>query len=77
MRRFAVNVPSQESDLAALTPTEYQEQVVRVQEPRTATLLGAGLFGSTRNQKEFWAILLLAVLALLFIEVVLANRTLA
>jgi hypothetical protein len=74
VRRLAVNVPTQESDLAALTPTEFQNQLVRVpDEPKTT--LGAGLFGSSRNRREFWAVLLLAVLALLFLETLWANRT--
>jgi hypothetical protein len=75
-RRFAVNVPPQESDLATVTPDQFQHQIVRVQQAR-ATTLGGMLLASTRNQKELFAVLLLALLGLLFIETVLANRTLA
>jgi hypothetical protein len=73
-QRVAVNVPAQESDLAALAPIDVQSQLVRVPtEP--ATTLAAGLFGPTRTRQEFWAVLLLTVLALLFLETVWANRT--
>jgi len=76
LRRLAVNVAPRESDLAALPPTEFQQQLVRAQEP-PKTMLGANLLGSRSNQKEFWSVLLLAVLGLLFIEAIVANRTLA
>jgi hypothetical protein len=76
IRRLAVNLPAQESDLNAFRPAEVQAQFVRVAEaPKTA--LAAGLFGPTSNQKEFCSVLLLSVLALLFIELAVANRTLA
>lgn len=75
-RRISVNSPAQESDLTAMPSNEFQLQLVRVQEPQKTTL-AAGLFGSTGNQKEFWRVLLLGVLALLFIEIFAANRTLA
>jgi len=76
VRRFAVNLPTQESDLSAMTLTDFQQQIVRAQPPRDATL-AASLFGPSSNQKELWRVLLLSVLALLFIEVFVANRTLA
>lgn len=76
IRRFAINVPAEESDLAAISPAEFTQQLVRVPEPRNTTLR-AGLFGGSRDQQEFWRLLLLGVLALLFIEVFLANKTIA
>jgi hypothetical protein len=74
VRRLAVNVPAQESDLAALPPLELQQQLVRVRQSQNPTL-AAGLFGSTSNQKELWRVLLLGVLVLLFSEAFVANRT--
>lgn len=76
VRRFAVNVPAQESDLSALSLTDFQQQLARVAPPRETTL-AASLYGPASNQKELWRVLLLSVLALLFIEVFVANRTLA
>jgi hypothetical protein len=76
LQRLAVNFPVQESDLASMSPNEFQQNLVRSPEPQKTTL-AAGLFGQTSNQKEFSRVLLLAVLALLFIEAFWANRTLA
>ena len=76
LRRLAVNVPPQESDLAALRPAEFQQQLARVPEPPKTTLL-AGLSGSANARREFWAVVLLGVLALLLLETLVANRTLA
>ena len=76
LRRFAVNLPVQESDLAALSSNDFQQQLARAPEPRKTTL-AAGLFGSGSNQKELWRVLLLAVVVLLFTELLIANRTLA
>ena len=70
-----MNLPAQESELAALTPGEFQQQLVRDQIPQSAPL-AASLFGQTSNQKELWRVLLLAVVVLLFVELLLANRTL-
>ena len=77
MRQWAVSMPTQESDLAALPPAQFQQQLARVQEPPSDTTLGAGLLGPSSNRKELGGVLLLAVLALLFIEVFVANRMLA
>jgi hypothetical protein len=76
IRRLAVNLPSQESDLNAYRSAEVQAQFVRIDEAPKTTL-SAGLFGPKSNQKEFCSVLLLSVLALLFVELVVANRTLA
>ncbi len=76
VQRLAVNMPPVESDLAALTPGEFQRQLSRTPEPRAASL-AAGLFGSGDSREELWRLLLLAVLGLLFAEVFLANRTYA
>jgi len=75
LQRLAVNLPAQESELTALSPNEFQQQLVRDQTPRP-TPLAASLFGQTSNQKELWRVLLMAVVVLLFVELLLANRTL-
>jgi Aerotolerance regulator N-terminal/von Willebrand factor type A domain len=76
VRRLAVNVPPQESDLAALSSTDFQQQLARVTEGRQTTLV-AGLFGSSGNHQELWRVLLLTVVVLLLVELFVANRTLA
>jgi len=76
VRRWAVNVPASESDLAALRPEEFQQQLVRVPEA-AANPLGVGLFGPSRNQREFWRVLLLGALVLLVGETILSNRSYA
>jgi hypothetical protein len=76
LQRVAVNVPGEESDLSALGPAAFDRQLARIPEPRPDTLL-AGLFGEQESQNELWRLLLLSVLALLFVEVFLANRSYA
>lgn len=76
VQHVVVNVPAEESDLAALTPVEFQRQLVRVSEPARPAL-AAGFFGTRSQHQELWRILLLAVLGLLFAEIFLANRTYA
>jgi len=75
-RRVAVNLPIQESDLDALRPNDFQQQLVRVQDPKNPTLI-AGFFGSQNIQKQLWTTLLLAALVLLLLEPIVANRTTA
>jgi hypothetical protein len=75
-RRIAVNVPTQESDLSTLPANDFQQQLARVADDHEKTLT-AGLFGSKSNQRELWRVLLLSVVVLLFIELFVANRTLA
>jgi hypothetical protein len=74
VRRFAVNLPAQESNLEALRPNDFQQQLARVQDNPKQTL-AAGLFGSHNDQREFWTALLLAALILLLVEPFVANRT--
>jgi hypothetical protein len=76
LRRLAVNVPPQESDLAALSANDFQQQLPRASESQPSSLL-AGLFGSTSNHRELWRVLLFAALGLLLVELFVANRTLA
>jgi hypothetical protein len=47
---------------------------VHTKETRPANL-PARLFGEAKGEKEWWRVLLLAALGLLFAEVFLANRT--
>jgi hypothetical protein len=76
LRRVAVNVPPLESDLAALRPAEFEQRLARLSETDRATLT-ARVLGADDHQREYWRALLLAVLALLIIETVVSNRTLA
>jgi hypothetical protein len=75
IHRFAVNIPPEEGDLAAVSANEFQKQITRVQEPGDARV-AAGFFGPRDDRKELWRLFLLGVLALLFIEVFTANRSL-
>lgn len=76
VQRLAVNVPPEESDLTSLAANDFQQDIARAPDTRPTTL-AAGLFGSASNQKELWRVLLLTVLVLLFVELLVANRTLA
>ena len=72
--RLAVNIPDQESNLEALRPNDFIQQLVRTQENPKQTL-ASGLFGSRNDQREFWTALLLGALVLLLVEPFVANRT--
>jgi len=72
--RWAANLPSAESDLLAWRTAELAPQINRAP-PESNSSLTAGIFGSTRNQHEFWRVLLGAALALLFLETFLSNRS--
>jgi hypothetical protein len=74
VQRWAVNPPPRESDLLALSPKEFQKQLVRVKDTGPVNL-EASLFGVAKTEREWWRVLLLASLCLLFAEVFLANRT--
>jgi uncharacterized membrane protein len=76
LRRVAVNVPPQESDLAAFSANDFQQKLARVRE-RAPTVLAGQWLGGNRNHRELWRVLLLSVVILLLVEVVVANRTLA
>ena len=75
IRRWAVNVPVQESDLSAFSPKEIAKQISR--KPQTARI-ESNLFSIgvvAQGTRELWRVLLITVLVLLFVEVLLANRT--
>ncbi len=74
LRRWSVAVPAPESELSLLSAQDFQKRIVRSQESRTASL-EANLFGTADAQRELWRVLLLGALILLFLEVLLANRT--
>lgn len=76
LRHVALNIPPEESNLAAMTALQFQEQLARASGPAQMPM-AAGFFGSTRHPREFWRGLLWCALAMLFIEVFLANKTLA
>lgn len=76
LRRLAVNLPAAESDLAALSPTEFEQQLVRADAAANRSL-AASLFGGSDGRHELWRLCLLVALFLLFLELTLANRTIA
>jgi hypothetical protein len=69
-----VNIPAQESDLEAMSPIDFQHKLTRVNTPPSQSL-AANLFGSNTREREFWSSLLIAVLLLLLLEPLVANRT--
>ncbi len=73
-QRWAANIPAAESDLLAWRSAELAPQVNRAP-PDTGPTLAAGIFGTTRNQREYWRVLLGAALVLLFLETFLSNRS--
>lgn len=75
VRRFSANAPTAEADLAAWRPGDLQAQVARTGNEQTN--LAAGLFGGGRQHREFWRVLLMVALALLFVETLFANRSYA
>jgi hypothetical protein len=72
LRRFAVNLPSVESDLSSMTPADFQQDLAKRNEPMSKT---AALFGQSSRGKELWRVLLLGALALMLVEPLVANRT--
>jgi hypothetical protein len=74
IQRLAVNIPPQESDLAAWGPLDWQQQLVRSQAPQR-TSASAILYDSKPGRKELWRLLLLAALGLLLLETIVANRS--
>src|SRR5579883_94068 len=72
--RVAVNIPEQESNLDAIRPNDFTQQLVRNQDSQKQTL-ASGLFGAKKDQREFWTALLLGALVLLLVEPFIANRT--
>lgn len=76
LSRVAANIPIAESDLGAMSPSEFERQVGRLEtSPRGSGV--AALFGSVDGRLELWPWLLLSGLILLPLELLLANRTLA
>jgi hypothetical protein len=76
LRRVAVNPPLAESDLAAFSPHDFTQQIVRA-DPPTSSSLAASLLAGADGRMELWRFCLLAALGLLFLELALANRTYA
>jgi hypothetical protein len=74
VRRLAVNLPAQESNLESLRHNDFLQQLTRVQEKPKETL-AAGLFGLHNDEHEFWTVLLLTALVLVLVEPFIANRT--
>jgi hypothetical protein len=76
IRRVAVNTPVSESDLVAMPPAEFERQVARLETPANHSL-AASLFGPSPDRHDLWRLCLMAVFGLLFLELMLANKTIA
>jgi hypothetical protein len=76
VRMLAVNSPRKESDLAAMNPQEFQQQLVRSQ-ARPEGLWVANLLAPGRREKELWRVFMLGAAVLLVLETTLSNRTFA
>lgn len=74
VRIVAVNSPQRESDLSALTPGEFQQQLIHRQ---AVTPSGFAILDSTDGRQNFWRLLMFAGAIALLFEVILANRTYA
>lgn len=76
LRRWAANIQPAESDLAAMSPSEFERQITR-SEPTADLSAAVALFGAHDGRRELWPLLLCGGLVLLLLESLLANRTLA
>ena len=76
IRLLAVNPPRRESDLAAMTSSDFQEQLIRSQ-AMPSYGLRAGMLDVGNGGGTFWRGLMLAAALFLVLETVLANRTFA
>ncbi len=73
IRLLAVNPPRRESDLAAFTPSQFQQRILRTQATPQAPS-AFGLFDSTGGERHLWRALMLAGALLLIAEILFANR---
>lgn len=73
--RFAVNVPPSESDLTALNLADAGRKLARREDDGSEA--AASLFGGDQKKREFWRLLLMAAVALLFVETIFSNRSAA
>ncbi len=70
--RFTASLPAAESDLAGMTTEEFLGSITRTSDPG---LEGSAVALSGDDSRELWRLFLLAGLALLIAEFLLANRT--
>jgi hypothetical protein len=76
VRLLAVNTPRKESDLAAMNPQEFRQQLVR-DPARPEGRWVADVLASDRREKELWRLFMLGAVVLLVLETTLSNRTFA
>lgn len=72
--RLAANVPPEESDLAAFTPQEMENRLVRA-ESSSVTSPAALFLGNDPGSLELWRLLILAGLLFMLAETIVGNRT--
>jgi hypothetical protein len=76
IRLVAVNPPARESDLTAMTPAEFESQIIRSQSIAQAGPM-SGLIDPTDGGRTLWRLLMLAVALFLVLETLLGNHTFA
>ena len=67
-------MPAIESDLSGIRAVDFTQLLVRKAVPAEPGLAGT-LFGPDQNRREYWRLLLMGAIALLFIETFVANRS--
>jgi hypothetical protein len=75
VRVLAVNTPQRESDLAAFTPGQFQQQLIRTQ--AIGSNGNSDPADPTDNERNFWRLLMFTGAIILVLETILANRTYA
>ena len=73
---LAVNPPRKESDLAAMNPQEFQQQLVRGPAQPEGRWV-ADVLAPGRRERELWRVFMLGAAMLLVLETTLSNRTFA
>ena len=76
IRLLAVNPPRKESDLAAMNPQEFQQQLVRGPARPEGRWI-ADVLAPGRRERELWRVFMLGAAVLLVLETTLSNRTFA
>jgi hypothetical protein len=72
--QLAAHVPGVESDLSAVRALDLSQNLTR-KESVVDTGITGNLFGPDQNRREYWRLLLMAAIALLLLETVVANRS--
>lgn len=74
VHQMAAHVPGVESDLSGVRALDLSQNLIR-KEPAAEAGITGNLFGPDQNRREYWRLLLLAAIAFLLVETVVANRS--